>query len=67
MSCHFTKKIKQKKKPRQFSLIHLLFPHCANGSLLFVYLLVRKQMEVIHCTWTKQTCPSMLAPQNKQR
>jgi hypothetical protein len=35
-----------KWKLRQFSLICLLFAHCANGSLLFFFLLTKKQMEV---------------------
>ncbi len=34
-------------KPKQFSLIRLAFAHHANGSLLFVCLLTKKQTEVI--------------------
>jgi hypothetical protein len=34
---------KGKRKPRRFSLIHLQFAHRANGSLLFVHLLTKKQ------------------------
>ncbi len=37
----------RKRKPRQFSLIRLLLTHCANGSLSFVHLLIRKQTQVI--------------------
>ncbi len=37
-----------KREPRQFSLIRLPFAHRANGSLSFVCLLTKKQMEVIH-------------------
>jgi hypothetical protein len=37
----------RKWKPRQFSLIQLLFAHRANGSLSFVCLLMKKQTEVI--------------------
>ncbi len=37
---------KGKQKPRRFSLIRLLFAHCANG-ILFVRLLPKKQTEVI--------------------
>ncbi len=33
--------------PRRFFLIRLPFAHCANGSLSFVRLLTKKQMEVI--------------------
>jgi hypothetical protein len=36
-----------KRKPRQFSLIHLPFAHHANGSLSFVSLFTMKQMEDI--------------------
>jgi hypothetical protein len=32
----------------QFSLIRLLSAHRANGRLLFVRLLMKKQMEVLH-------------------
>jgi hypothetical protein len=34
-----------KRKPTRFSLIRLLFAHCANGSLRFVLLMTKKQME----------------------
>ncbi len=34
-------------KPRRFSLIGLLFSHCANRSLSFVRLLMKKQTDVI--------------------
>jgi hypothetical protein len=37
-----------KRKPRQFCLIHLLFAHRANGCLLVVCLLTKKQTEVVH-------------------
>jgi hypothetical protein len=32
-----------KQKPRRFSLTRLPFAHRANGSLLFVHLLIKKQ------------------------
>jgi hypothetical protein len=35
------------QKPRQFSLIFSSFVHSANGSMLFVRLLTKKQTEVI--------------------
>jgi hypothetical protein len=38
---------KRKPKPRQFSLIRLPFAHCANGSLSFVSLFIKKQTEDI--------------------
>ncbi len=38
---------KWKWKLRRFSLIHLLFAHCENGSLSFVRLLMKKQTEAI--------------------
>jgi hypothetical protein len=43
------------RKPRRFSIIRLLFAHRENGSLSFVHLLTKKQTEVIHLQWTKQT------------
>ncbi len=36
----------EKRKPRQLSLIRLLFAHCANGSLSFVRLFTKKSTEV---------------------
>ncbi len=36
------------RKPRRFSLIPLPFAHRKNGSLSFVWLLTKKQTEVIH-------------------
>jgi hypothetical protein len=36
----------EKQKPRQFSLFHLPCAHCANGSLLIVRSLTKKQTEV---------------------
>ncbi len=44
----------EKWKPRQFSLIHLLFAHRANESSLFVCFFTKKQMEVI-CLQTDET------------
>jgi hypothetical protein len=38
---------KGKQKPSQVSLLHLPGAHCANGSLSFVCLLTKTQMEVI--------------------
>ncbi len=38
---------KRKWKHRRFSLFYLPCAHCANGSLSFVRLLTKKQMEVI--------------------
>ncbi len=40
-------RFKGKRKPRRFSLVHLLFAHRANGSLLFVRLLTKKQTEAV--------------------
>ncbi len=49
-----------KGKPRQFSLICLPFAHCANRSLLFVFLLTKKQTKVIRLqTRTNRMCPYM--------
>jgi hypothetical protein len=36
-----------KRKSRRFSLIRVLFAHCANRSLSFVRLLTKKQTEVM--------------------
>ncbi len=46
-----------KRKPRQFSLVYLLFGHCANGSFLFVRLLAKKQMEVTSLKRIKTDLP----------
>jgi hypothetical protein len=37
----------RKRKLGQFYLIHLPFANCANGSLSFVRLFMKKQMEVV--------------------
>jgi hypothetical protein len=58
----------EKRKPRQLSLIRLLFGHGENGSLSFVRLLAKKQTEVFASKRTKRIkrtkgskriCPSM--------
>jgi hypothetical protein len=38
----------KKRKPRRFSLARLSFAYCANGSLSFVRLFMKKRTEVIH-------------------
>jgi hypothetical protein len=37
-----------KREPRGFFLFHLPFDHRADGSLSFVHLSTKKEMEVIH-------------------
>ncbi len=41
------------RQKRRFSLIHLPFAHCANGSLSFVRLLTKKQWKLSVCKGTK--------------
>ncbi len=58
----YTAALNGKLKPRHFSLICLVFAHCANESLSYVGLLTKKQTEFIRCKWadwTKWTCTSM--------
>jgi hypothetical protein len=45
----------EKRKRRQFSLIHLLFGHRVNRSLLFVHLLMKKKRKLSICKRTKWT------------
>ncbi len=58
---------KGKRKPRWFSLIHLLFAHCAKQKFvvrLFVYEENKQKLSV--CKWTKRTkrtCPSRVFKQ----
>ncbi len=44
----------RKRNPGQFSLIHLLFALCANGSLSFAFCWRNKRRLSI-CKWTKRT------------
>jgi hypothetical protein len=48
---------KRKGKPRWLSLIHLPFARHANGSLLSVRLVTKKQTEVICLQMDKTDCP----------
>ncbi len=44
--CHFKQKMKNGRKPRRFSIIHLPFPHRENRKLSLVHLFTKKQMEI---------------------
>jgi hypothetical protein len=52
--CYFQME-NRKWKPREFSFIRLPFAHRANGSLLFVRLLTKKQQKLSVFKWTKRT------------